>query len=35
MNETKIMLPAAGSLTDFFTAISTLANEYRQQEMQC
>ena len=29
MNETKIMLPAAGSLTDFFTAISTLANEYQ------
>lgn len=29
MNETYVMLPAAGSLTDFFTAISILANEYR------
>ena len=29
MNETYVMLPAAGSLTDFFTAISILANEYQ------
>ena len=29
MNETYVMLPAAGSLTDFFTAISTLAHEYQ------
>ena len=29
MNETYVMLPAAGSLTDFFTTISILANEYR------
>ena len=28
MNETYVMLPAAGSLNDFFTAISILANEY-------
>lgn len=29
VNETYVMLPAAGSLTDFFTAISILANEYQ------
>ena len=29
LNETYVMLPAAGSLTDFFTAISILANEYQ------
>lgn len=29
INETYVMLPAAGSLTDFFTAISILANEYQ------
>ena len=29
MNETYVFLPAAGSLTDFFTAISILANEYQ------
>ena len=29
MNETYVMLPAVGSLTDFFTAISILANEYQ------
>ena len=29
MNETYVMLPAAGSLTDFFTTISILANEYQ------
>lgn len=29
MNETYVMLPAAGSLTDFFTAIYILANEYQ------
>lgn len=29
MNETYVMLPAAGSLTDFFTAISILAHEYQ------
>lgn len=30
MNNTmNVMLPAAGSLTDFFTAISILANEYQ------
>ena len=31
MNETYVMLPAAGSLTDFFTAISILANEYQTE----
>lgn len=29
MNETYVILPAAGSLTDFFTTISILANEYQ------
>ena len=29
MNETYVMLPAAGSLTDFFSSISILANEYQ------
>ena len=29
MNETYVMLPASGSLTDFFTTISILANEYQ------
>lgn len=29
INETYVMLPAAGSLTDFFTTISILANEYQ------
>ena len=29
MNETYVMLPAAGSLTDFFTTISILTNEYQ------
>ena len=29
MNETYVMLPAAGSLSDFFTTISILANEYQ------
>ena len=29
MNEIYVMLPAAGSLTDFFTTISILANEYQ------
>lgn len=28
-NTMNVMLPAAGSLTDFFTAISILANEYQ------
>lgn len=28
-NTMNVMLPAAGSLTDFFTAISTLAHEYQ------
>lgn len=28
-NIMNVMLPAAGSLTDFFTAISILANEYQ------
>ena len=32
MNETYVMLPAAGSLTDFFTTISILANEYQTAE---
>ena len=31
MNETYVMLPAAGSLTDFFVAISKLASEYQTQ----
>ena len=31
MNETYAMLPAAGSLTDFFAAISRLASEYQTQ----
>ena len=31
MNETYVMLPAAGSLTDFFTTISILANEYSRK----
>ena len=31
MNETYVMLPAAGSLTDFFAAISELASEYQTQ----
>ena len=31
MNETHVMLPAAGSLTDFFAAISKLASEYQTQ----
>ena len=31
MNETYVMLPAAGSLTDFFAAISKLASEYQTQ----
>lgn len=31
MNETYVILPAAGSLTDFFAAISILANEYQTQ----
>ena len=31
MNETYVMLPAAGSLTDFFAAISRLASEYQTQ----
>ena len=30
-NETYVMLPAAGSLTDFFAAISKLASEYQTQ----
>lgn len=29
MNETKIMLPAAGTITDFFNIISNLAKEYQ------
>ena len=29
MNETKIMLPAAGTITDFFNMISNLAKEYQ------
>lgn len=28
-NTMNVMLPAAGSLTDFFTTISILANEYQ------
>ena len=31
MNETYGILPAAGSLTDFFAAISKLASEYQTQ----
>lgn len=31
MNETYVMLPAVGSLTDFFAAISRLASEYQTQ----
>ena len=31
MNETYVMLPAEGSLTDFFAAISRLASEYQTQ----
>ena len=31
MNETYVMLSAAGSLTDFFAAISRLASEYQTQ----
>ena len=31
MNETYVMLPASGSLTDFFAAISRLASEYQTQ----
>ena len=31
MNETYVLLPAAGSLTDFFAAISKLASEYQTQ----
>ena len=31
MNETYVMLPAAGSLTDFFAAISKLSSEYQTQ----
>lgn len=31
MNETYVILPAAGSLTDFFAAISRLASEYQTQ----
>ena len=31
MNETYVMLPAAGSLTDFIAAISKLASEYQTQ----
>lgn len=31
MNETYVMLPAAGLLTDFFAAISKLASEYQTQ----
>ena len=31
MNGTYVMLPAAGSLTDFFAAISRLASEYQTQ----
>ena len=31
MNETYVMLPAAGSLTDFFAAISKLDSEYQTQ----
>ena len=31
MNETYVRLPAAGSLTDFFAAISRLASEYQTQ----
>lgn len=31
MNETYVMLLAAGSLTDFFAAISKLASEYQTQ----
>ena len=31
MSETYVMLPAAGSLTDFFAAISKLASEYQTQ----
>ena len=31
MNETYVILPAAGSLTDFFAAISKLASEYQTQ----
>lgn len=31
INETYVMLPAAGSLTDFFAAISKLASEYQTQ----
>ena len=31
MNETYVMLPAAGSLTDLFAAISRLASEYQTQ----
>ena len=31
MNETYVILPAAGSLTAFFAAISKLASEYQTQ----
>ena len=31
INETYVILPAAGSLTDFFAAISKLASEYQTQ----
>lgn len=31
MNETYVILPAAGSLTDFFAAIFKLASEYQTQ----
>ena len=31
VNETYVILPAAGSLTDFFAAISKLASEYQTQ----
>ena len=31
MNETYVILPAAGSLTDIFAAISKLASEYQTQ----
>ena len=30
-NTMNVMLPAAGSLTDFFAAISKLASEYQPQ----
>ena len=30
-NTMNVMLPAAGSLTDFFAAISKLASEYQTQ----